>query len=91
MVDENDYFDEIILMTIDENNQCLQAFTNTTGIPRSPIVSMPAISTVATLIGVTITTARTVSVCLTGQVLPSYTFPRTPPVFTPAVGTLALT
>ena len=51
-----------------------------------------AILTVVMLTGVTMTTVRTVSVWLTGQVLivlASYIMPRTLPVFIPAVGTLA--
>ena len=53
---------------------------------------MLAILAVVMLIGVTIITVRTVSAWLAGQVLivlPSYTMPRTPPVFIPAAGTLA--
>ena len=51
-----------------------------------------AISTVVMLIGVTVITVRTVSAWLAGLaliILPFYTMPRTPPVFTPATGTLA--
>ena len=50
--------------------------------------------TVVMLIGVTMITVRTVSAWLAGQlliVLPSYTTPRTPPVFTRAAGTLGPT
>ena len=54
-------------------------------------VFKPAISTVATLIGVTMIIVRTVSSWLAGKVLivlPSYTMPRLPSAFTPAPGTL---
>ena len=61
-----------------------------------PVFSHPCLYagnlTVVMLIGVTITTVRTVSAWLDGQVLivlPSYTTPRTPPVFSLAPGTLA--
>ena len=51
------------------------------------------ILTVAMLTGATMTTVRTVSAWLAGQifliVLPSYIMPRTLPVFIPAAGTLA--
>ena len=55
-------------------------------------VFMLAILTVVMLIGVTMITVPTVSAWLAGQVLnvlPSYTIPRTPPIFTPAARTLA--
>ena len=55
-------------------------------------VFMLAILTVVMLTGVTMTTVRTVSAWLAGQVLivlPSYIMPRTLPVFIPAAGTLA--
>ena len=59
-----------------------------------PMCSSPslAILTVVMLTGVTMTTVRTVSAWLAGQVLivlPSYIMPRTLPVFIPFAGTLA--
>ena len=62
-----------------------------------PVFSHPclfklAILTVVMLTGVTMTTVRTVSAWLAGQVLivlPSYIMPRTLPIFIPAAGTLA--
>ena len=55
-------------------------------------VFMLAILTVVMLIGFTIITVQTVTAWMAGQVLivlPSYTMPRTLPVFTLAAGTLA--
>ena len=57
----------------------------------TPVFTL-AILTVVMLTGVTMTTVRTVSAWLAGQVLivlPSYIMPRTLPVFTPAARTLA--
>ena len=57
----------------------------------TPVCTL-AILTVVMLTGVTMTTVRTVSAWLAGQVLvvlPSYIMPRTLPVFNPAAGTLA--
>ena len=62
-------------------------------LPVFPIsVSMPAISTVAMLIRVTMIIAWKVSAWMAGRVitvLPSSTMPRLPPAFTPAAGRLA--
>ena len=57
----------------------------------TPILTL-AILSVIMLTGVTMTTVRTVSAWLAGQVLivlPSYIMPRSLPVFIPAAGTLA--
>ena len=64
-------------------------------IPKSPNVSSPVfmlvISTAILLIGIMLITVQMLSAWLAGKVLivlPFYTMPRTPPVFTQATGTM---